>query len=66
MSDRGTETGPSDGLFFLQRLTEKKGKHYLIWHEYMTAEARERWAAKYRERGDKVTFVGDGTGGIYV
>lgn len=44
--------------FWLIRRFYKNGKPYLAHHSYKTWERRERWAHKYRARGEQVKLEG--------
>lgn len=43
-----------EGELWLLRLHN----NLLSWHSYKSEDAREKWAQRYRERGDRVSFDG--------
>lgn len=52
--NRGSSPRPPAQEFWLLRLRDEK----LSWHSYRDEATREKWAAKYRSRGDRVSFDG--------
>lgn len=59
MSAHDPLTSERASMFQFRRARLVDGRWMLSWHDYKTIEARDKWAAIYRARGDRVEVVDD-------